>query len=145
MTTFQDERNNYLKLTDTMNNYNEINNLNNYLGGMNSTEKQQLTAYSNIIRSKILKLKQEYLLNDYGINEYKMRTLIINFSIVAVSATLIFVSLFRDGKITGKKLGYIALGIVIAYLIVVLSIVLSNRNRRKYDWNTYYFAVKPTA
>ena len=145
MTTFQDERNNYLKLTDTMNNYNEINNLNNYLGGMNSTEKQQLSAYSNIIRSKILKLKQEYLLNDYGINEYKMRTLIINFSIVAVSATLIFVSLFRDGKITGKKLGYISLGIAISYLIIVLSIVLSNRNRRKYDWSTYYFAVKATA
>lgn len=137
--TFQTQRDVYLDLTHQLNDYNEINNLNEYLLSMNNIEFDQLTTYNDVIRSKLLKLKQQYMLTDTSNYDYKMKTNITLYTIIVTAILLSAVAQFSLKKISGKMLTFICLFVGIIYCIVTLYIIYKNINRRKYDWNTYYF------
>jgi uncharacterized membrane protein len=141
MTTFQDQRDIYLDLTDKINNFNEISNVNDYLHSMNNVELDKLNTFNSVIRSKLLKLKQEYMLNEFGIHEYTMRNNIILVSIIIAGFALVAVARYATDstQFTSRYLMITCLILGIIYLIITLIIILRNRNRRKYDWNMYYF------
>ena len=70
----------YLDLTHKLNDYNEIYNLNTYLDGANSTELERLSYTNETLKTRLLKLKQEYLLEDRGVKAYTFRSNILYFT-----------------------------------------------------------------
>lgn len=133
------EKYKYLDLTHKLNDYNEIYNVNSYLKGANSAELQRLLAVNDTLRTRILRLKQEYMLHDHDISEYNFRLGVLYFSAVVVCFVLFIAALFAEDKIP-RKLAFVgSIGLFTLYLIIVLIVVKVNSNRRKYSYNQWYW------
>jgi uncharacterized membrane protein len=70
-----------------------------------------------------------------------MRNNIILVSIIIAGFALVAVARYATDstQFTSRYLMITCLILGIIYLIITLIIILRNRNRRKYDWNMYYF------
>jgi len=128
----------FLDITNKLNDYNEIYNLNNHLLDTNTVELKNLSNKNDQIKTKVMKFKQQYLLTDYGIHEYTMYNNILAFTITVACFTLVIVA---KTEITAyKRLIWICVAIGVFYLIVVMIILRSNINRRKYAWSQWYWS-----
>lgn len=127
----------YLDTTHKLNDYNEIWNLNQHLSDVNKLEEGKLNDFNNMILTKLMKMKQQYMLTDYAINETAMYTRAMMFTIVVVAFLLVFVS--RATPETKKQLIMISAGVSIFYLVVLMFILKSSANRRKYAWSQWYW------
>jgi uncharacterized membrane protein len=127
----------YLDLTHKLNDYNEIYNLNKHLLDTNNMEYDKLYNGSNQIKTKLMKSKQEYMLLDYSINEYKMYSNLLAFTIFIVCVLLFFVT--KATKETQKQLIIILSVIAVIYLIIVIVILKTSGNRRNYAWTHWYW------
>ncbi len=127
----------YLDSTNKLNNYNEIYNLNNHLLSTHNQELDSLVTANNQIKTKLMKMKQDYLLQEYAIHEYNMYSNILSFSILIACVAIFFVA--RATVENQRKLIYICGGLAVFYLIVVFIVLASNINRRKYAWNQWYW------
>lgn len=137
--TLEANRIKYLDLTHKLNDYNEIYSVNNYLQGANNVELDRLKATDNTIRTRILRLKQEYLQNDHGIKEYKFRTNILYFSAIIISFLLFLGALFLQGGINPKMAIIISITLIVVYLLILLFVVKANVERRSYAYDQYYW------
>lgn len=138
--TLDDNKDSYLDLTHQLNNYNEIYNVNFYLKNMNTLEHDRLNIANQNIKAKILKMKQEYMLQDYGVHENKMRTYIIEATTVITCIIFMIIAMFYQGKLDHTMAIMISIGILIVYLIIVIFLLKANSKRRKYAWDQYYWS-----
>jgi hypothetical protein len=129
----------YLDLTHKLNDYNEIYSVNNYLQEANSVELDRLRSTDNTIKTRVLRLKQEYLQGDHGIKEYKFRTNILYFSAIVISFLLLIGSLFIQGRINQKIAIIISVTLIVVYLLILLFVVKANVERRSYAYDQYYW------
>lgn len=125
----------YLDTTHKLNDYNEIYNLNQHLLDVNTLEEDKLVGFNNQIVTKLMKMKQNYLLTDYAINEFSMYSNILAFTIIIVAFMLVFVAKSTSTDFMIK----VCIGFGIFYLLVLMIILKSNANRRKYAWTQYYW------
>jgi uncharacterized ubiquitin-like protein YukD len=125
----------YIDTTHKLNDYNEINNLNQHLLSTNTAELSRLQTMNNQVKTKVLKMKQDYLLTDYGINEYSLYNNLLAFTVIMTCFTLFFVANVQDKKM----LIWICVGLGLFYLVVVMLVLSSNSKRRKYAWNQWYW------
>lgn len=93
-TTLDGNKDQYLDLTHQLNNYNEIYNVNFYLKNMNSLEYERLERANENLKAKVLKMKQEYMLLDYGKHENNMRANIMYTTLIVASIIFIVCALF---------------------------------------------------
>lgn len=127
----------YLDKTHKLNDYNEILNLNNHLFDVNTAEETKLAEFNSMIVTKLMKMKQQYMLTDYAINEMAMYTRALMFTIIVVAFLLVFVS--KATPETKKQLIVISGGTAIFYLVVIMFMLKSSANRRKYSWSQWYW------
>jgi hypothetical protein len=131
-------KNQFLDITNKLNDYNEIDNLNNHLLSANNSELSKLTTYNNQLKTKLMKMKQDYMLMDYSIYEMNMYNNIIIFTIV-VMCFLFFIVAKIDPD-SRKLLIIICTLTGLFYLIVLIIMLTKSVNRRKYSWNQWYFS-----
>lgn len=139
--TFQDARDKYLDYSHKLNDYNEISNLNDHLLTVNNVEEAKLQTFNDSISSKVLKLKQEYLLKESAIQELNLLTNILYFSMF-LAAVIIFLFSFYHSNPNNLNISKLLISIaiiIILYLIVILIVILRNKNRKKQVWNQYYW------
>jgi len=132
-------KNKYLDLTHKLNDYNEIDNLNNILLTVTNVEKTKLTDMDNNVRSRLLKMKQEYLLKEASIQKYNFIINMLYFTIVIFSAVFFALAAFVQDMIGKGVTIAIVIALSIVYLIVVLVAVRINANRRSSAWNQFYW------
>lgn len=137
--SLDNNKDSYLDLTHQLNNYNEIYNVNFYLKNMNTLEHERLERASQNIKTKVLKLKQEYMLMDYSCHEYKMRSNIMYASVIVVAFIFIIIAMFYQDKIAQNIAIIICIVVASVYLLLVIFILLSNSKRRNYAWEQYYW------
>jgi len=132
----------YLDLTHKLNDYNEIYNLNTYLDGANSTELERLSYTNETLKTRLLKLKQEYLLEDRGVKAYTFRSNILYFTTIITSIVLCLAAVYVEGGAGGlsaQMAVMISIGIIVVYFIILLFIVRANIERRYYAYDQYYW------
>lgn len=134
----QQHREKYIKDTHYFNDYNEIYNLNTHLLDANTLEQQKLYRVNEQIKTKLMKMKQDYMLTDHSIHELSMYSNILAFTILAVCVLLTFVS--KATAESKNTLIMICAIIGILYLIIVIVILKSNSNRRSYSWGQWYWS-----
>lgn len=126
----------FLDMTHKLNDWNEMQNVNNHLKRNNEIEIHRLTAMNNQVKTKVMKMKQDYLLSDFAIHELSLYINTMMFTIIVVSVALIFVARAKGYQ----SVLWILIGLGIFYLIVLIFILKSNVNRRKYAWDQWYWA-----
>lgn len=136
---FTTVRDKYLDYTHRLNDYNEISNINDYLLKSNTIEESRLKAMSDMLSTKVLKMKQEYMASENGIHEYRLRINILYLSIVISCAALVAAAYFSMQKLSKNMLFVVSATLLVIYLVLVLIIIAMNKNRRKYAWNQYYW------
>lgn len=129
----------YLDLTHQLNNYNEIHNVNTYLQQMNEVEGGRLHRANENIKAKILKMKQEYMLLDYGVHENKMRSNIMYTALIVTSIIFIICTLFYDDKLSQGIALTICAALIALFFAIVIFLLIANSKRRKYAWEQYYW------
>ena len=128
----------YLNITSKLNDYNEIYNLNNHLLMSNELETNRLNTINNQLKSQLMKTKQNYLLTDYAISEYKVTNNLLGFTIILVCVMILFVA---KAKKEQKNLVLIICSIIgVIYLFILIIILNSTRRRRKYAWSQWYWS-----
>lgn len=132
---------NYKSLTSTLNNYNEIYNLNNYLAQNTTTELDRLLKIDDVFKSKVLKSKQEYLDADRTVNRLDLTNNLLCFSAVifGIFFLVVGVHLKDTSKFSMRSVFIVVAVLTIIYIILVLLIVLSNSKRRNQYWDQYYW------
>ncbi len=131
-------QNDYLNITSKLNDYNEIYNLNNHLLVSNEMETKRLDSINNQLKSQLMKTKQNYLLTDYAINEYRVTNNLLGFTIILVCLMILFVA---KAKKEQKNLILIICSVIgIIYLFILIIILSTNNRRRKYAWYQWYWS-----
>lgn len=138
-TNFNNNKNVFLDMTHQLNNYNEIYSVNSYLNNMNTVEHDRLSRINENIKAKVLKLKQEYLLLEYGKHEHGMRITIMLITMIVISIVSVIFGFYCENKLDRNTSVMISLGILVVYFLIILLIIKANAKRRKYDWNQYYW------
>jgi cytochrome c-type biogenesis protein CcmH/NrfG len=130
----------YLDLTHKLNDYNEIYNLNTYLDGTNTTELDKLSYTNETLKTRILKLKQEYLAQESDVKLYTFRNNILYFSTIVIAFILCIVAFYSEGSFSGKFTVIIILCILTVYFFILLLLIKANVERRTYAYDQYYWA-----
>ena len=137
--TLATNKDSYMDLTHQLNNYNEIYNVNFYLNNLNNIELERLKTFEANIKAKVLKMKQEYLLTDFGINEFKLRSNIIYLGLIIMAIVFIIVSFYSSGSLKGGSAFTMAFVLILIYLLISIFVVAANSKRRRYAWEQYYW------
>lgn len=139
-TTLNTNKDQYLDLTHQLNNYNEIYNVNFYLKNLNTLEYDRLDRANQNIKSKIMKMKQEYMLLDYSTHENKMRARIMVTTMILLSVVFILLALYYQNKMDLNMAVMITVALSVVYFGIVIFILVANSKRRKYAWDQYYWS-----
>jgi hypothetical protein len=139
MSDLINKRDDYLNNTHNLNNYNEILNVNEQLEFNYLSDVDKLNETNNLLKARILKLKQEYILNDAAIIKYNSMTNILYVTIILVSIIGLLIIAFMKGNFSRKVLISLIVLISLAYLIYVLAYILSDLNHKKTAYNQYYW------
>lgn len=131
--------NTYMMNTHYLNDYNEIYNVNSYLDERTQVDKEHLQALFERLNSSLLRLKQEFLLKKFDIQNYRYKISMISYAIILVCVLLILTIMFTDGKISQKLLYILVGGSTVVFALIVLLISKSNSYREKTNWDQYYW------
>lgn len=139
MNDFETKRSDYLNNTHTLNNYNEILNVNNQLKFNYDSDREKLDQTNNLLKSRILKMKQDYILNDYALNKYnRLINLLYVVTIFFCILGLLFIG-FIKGNYNREILIYLSSALFLILLSYVLYYFLDEKTRRKISSNQYYW------
>ena len=129
----------YMMNTHYLNDYNEIYGTNKYLENTTTLEREKLETTLDRLRSSLLRVKQEYLMKQFSIEEYKVRNNIITAVIVTVCILLALVVLFHQDKLGLKLLSTIMGCVIVSFILVVVLIVKTNSYRVETNWDKQYW------
>jgi hypothetical protein len=126
-------------LTHQLNNYNEIYNLNAHLQTAGDSEYQRLFKTNEILKSKIMSLKQEFMLNEWRISYMKIKNNLLYYSVVMIGLIMVMVGIFLKQMIPLNVLVIIVSVLALVYILSVVLIIKNNANRRNDNWTQYYW------
>jgi undecaprenyl pyrophosphate phosphatase UppP len=106
---------------------------------MNSLEYERLERANENLKAKVLKMKQEYMLLDYGKHENNMRANIMYTTLLIASIIFILCALFYQERIKKNVMIMIIVGLAVIYFGIIIFILMANSKRRKYAWDQYYW------
>lgn len=139
------QRYKYLDLTHQLNNYNEIYNMNKYVSNVNNGELTRLSSFNENIKSKVLKLKQDYMLYDVSMKTISFWTGILYFTLV-MTCLVFFAIAFHsrevpEGAFTISKTIVIIIicALALVYIVIVIFSLSRYVKRRKYFYDQYYW------
>lgn len=135
----ENEKNMFKDLTHQLSNYNEIFNLNTYLIQSGKEEQIRLQTTNEMMKGKIMKIKQEYVFQYWKIEFMKLKNKLMYFCIFVTAILLIVAGLFLKKTIELQIMIIISVVISLLFIIVVVMSVKSNSDRRNIIWDQYYF------
>lgn len=133
------EKAQFVSLTHELNNYNEIFNLNAYMTNSGKQENMKLEKTNEILKGQNMKLKQEFVLQDWTISYMALKNNLMYFSISVVAIILIVAGLFLKEVISKTVAVAATVVISIFFILVVVVVVKNNSDRRNVLWDHYYF------
>lgn len=133
-------------VTETFNGiiYNDLINVNKYIGKNLFYEMQRLNKNFNFIKNNIQRLRYQYNEIAYTIKKNVFITNLVKLSILASLLIFLFYQLGQDNlypKIVSIVLMVITLFI---YLLVLVYNILNNKDRKYGNWDEFDFKVKPS-
>lgn len=131
--------NTYMMNTHYLNDYNEIYNVNNYLGERTEMEKEKLQSMYERLNSNLLRIKQEYLLKRFDVQNYKYKINMITFALILVCVLLILAILYTDDKISLKLLNGVVGTTTVLFALIVFINSKANSYREKTNWDMFYW------
>lgn len=134
------EKMKFKNLTHELNNYNEIFNLNTYMVNSSSRDKAKLEKTNEVLKGKILKLKQEFVLQEWKMSYLGLKNNLMYFSIIVVSLILVIAGLFLKKTLTLPLTAISTSVISVIFILAVVLVVKYNSDRRNLLWDQYYFA-----
>lgn len=135
-----EEKKTFKNLTHELNNYNEIFNLNTYMVNSSNKDKARLEKTNEILKGKILKLKQEFVLQEWKMSYLGLKNNLMYFSIIVVSLILVIAGLFLKKTLTLPLTAISTSIISVIFILAVVLVVKYNSDRRNLLWDQYYFA-----
>lgn len=135
----------YLDQTNQLNNYNEIYNMNQYVSNINKSELDKITSFNESLKTKVLTLKQNYLLKDFAVYNYAFWTNAMYFSIIMSGIAIAIIAFYnKNSSLASPPLSKTMTIIIIMILsiIYIIGMIIAlgvKANRRKYAWNQFYF------
>lgn len=133
------EKAQFVSLTHELNNYNEIFNLNAYMTNSGKQENIKLEKTNEILKGQNMKLKQEFILQDWTISYMALKNNLMYFSISAISIIFIVAGLFLK-EVISQTIAVVATAVLsILFIIIVVVVVKNNSDRRNVLWGHYYF------
>lgn len=126
-------------LTHQLNNYNEIYNLNIYLQNNGNKEKDRLMSTNETLKSKIMRLRQEYILMDRKKAFMAFKNNLVYYSIVIIALMLLIVGFYLNQAITLNIAVAAVIVIAVFFILSVVLVVKVNSDRKVLLWDHYYF------
>lgn len=140
LTNIIDKKVKYLEDTHKLNDYNEIYNTNSYIKNLNDTDFDRVSRMNQTLKNKIMTLKQQYLINDHDIEQYKFRINILYFTVFIICILLLFLTLFVKDKLKKQPTIIICSVIIFVYLLITLILVKINLERRQNAYKQFYWS-----
>lgn len=136
----ENEKTKFKNLTHELNNYNEIFNLNTYMLSSGNKDKTRLEKTNEVLKGKIMKAKQEFILQEWKVSYMGLKNNLMYFSIIVLCMILVIAGLFLKKTLT-LLITIIATSIIsVIFILAVVITVKYNSDRRNTLWNHYYFA-----
>lgn len=131
----------YKDNTNQLNNFNEIYNMNTYVSNINKSEIDRINDYNRTLNTRILQLKQDYLLKEYRVHNYQFWYNVMYFTIVMSGIALAIMAFYLTNKeAMSFTIVLVILGVLsVFYLIVLLSVLSIKIIRRNTSWNQFYW------
>jgi len=131
----------YIDNTHQLNNFNEIYNMNTYVSNINKSEIDRINDYNRTLNTRILQLKQDYLLKEYKVHNYQFWYNVMYFTIVMSGIALAIMAFYLTNKeAMSFTIVLVILGVLsVLYLIVLLSVLSLKIIRRNNSWNQFYW------
>lgn len=131
--------NDFIMSSVFLNTYNEIHGTNTYLQSVGSVEKERLQGMLNRVRSVLLRMKHDYMMKQRSVEEYKVRIVILQALIMAISSILILVILFYQDKMGFQLLSTIIGVVIVLFVLIVVLLTRANTYRTETNWNKFYW------
>ena len=135
----------YMDLTNQLNNYNEIYNMNKNASDVNQSEVQRLQSFDESLKSKVMKLKQEYLLKDHDIHSLNFWINVTVFSMIFGCLALLLIAFHTKGVRGGtamfsNKAAVAIICVLAAFYLAGLLLALATKvRRRNYAYDQFYW------
>jgi Flp pilus assembly protein TadB len=129
----------YRNNTFNLNNFNEIYSTNRYLDKATTEEKNRLSESLNRLKSSLMKMRQEYLVKKYTIEEYTVRVRVLQWTVIAICALFILLGLVLNQTLGPKLLMIIASAVIFVYAVIVYVIIKQNSYRFDNNWDMFYW------
>lgn len=138
-TTLANDITTYKNITHQFNNYNEIFNLNVYVKNSTTQDRARLERVNDTLKSRVIKLKQEYIMQDREYKYMSFKNGLMYYTIVVTCIFLILVGLFMMEMISQGSLILITIILSVMFIISIVVVVKNNSTRRNLTWDQYYW------
>lgn len=125
--------------THQMNNFNEIYNLNVYLKNSSTQDIERLHSSNETLKSRVIKAKQEYVLQDRMINFMGLKNGLMYYTLVITCIILLVVGFFLKEMFSMNIMIIIVTVIIAIFIVSVVFITKSHSDRRNIIWDQYYW------
>jgi hypothetical protein len=125
--------------THQMNNFNEIYNLNVYLKNSSTQDIERLHSSNETLKSRVIKAKQEYVLQDRMINFMGLKNGLMYYTLVITCIILLVVGFFLREMFSMNIMIIIVTVIIAIFIVSVVFITKSHSDRRNIIWDQYYW------
>jgi hypothetical protein len=133
----------YQTMLQNIQSANDMTNINSYMGNMYDAESKRITSLKNTSVNNVFKMRQTYMTTKYAVayNQFISKVLMFTLTILVMCAILGCLAVWPATKptiaITIAICG--AITIVVIYLIILALFYHRMLERRKDDWNKFYF------
>jgi len=142
VSTISDSIKEFKNATHEINTYNEIDQLNEYLFRVKTTESSRLNRVNETLKGSIIKAKQDYMMADRTINLLKFKSGLLYLSLIVMCIVLMIVGmqLLKFAPFTNAVVSGTIITIVLTmYLLITLFYMFNNSSRKNTNWNQYYW------
>lgn len=129
----------YKNMTHQFNNYNEIFNLNVYLKNSSTQDKIRLEKTNDMLKSRVIKLKQEYISQERDYNFMGLKNGLMYYTIIVCCFMLVLVGVFLLGMLGLTPLVIIVIITSVIFILSVVFIIKNNSTRKNLSWDQYYW------
>jgi hypothetical protein len=135
-------RQQYMKETQDMKMLNNLSNVSSYVSTSVTKEYDRLSSLKNKSFSNVHKMRQHYMLKQYDVNYNRFLSGVLQFTLfVSALCGFILLYMFHPVNPLSSNVGLGVIGsILVFYLVVLFFFIKDMQNRRKDDWNKFYFA-----
>lgn len=138
---FSFARDQYIAETAGMKVFNNLSNVSQYVNDSVTKEYDRIVNLKDKSFSDVHKMRQHYLYNQYQVHYNRFWTGVIQFTffVVAVCGYIALFMIKPDNPLSIRLGMFIISGVLTFYVLVAILYYRDTRNRRKDDWNKFYF------